>query len=331
MSAAAHSAPGGSSRRLPRWAFAVILLCLLFGPAVAVLVVKGSESGSSGLDAENLRVARLPTGVAVQGQTVWVTSGRDDQVVAIDAAKPSVAPAPHRTGPSPIRIAVGAGSVWTVNAGDGTVTRLTPGARGGAVRREIPIGSDAVDIAVGPDGAWVTNGQAGTVTRLDPISNRVLGKAVRTGNFPSALTADANYVWVVNSGDGTVARIDPRENVVIGRRIPVGRDPRDIATGFGSVWVANRGDGTVTRLSAANGRPQGRPIPVGGAPAALAVTRDAVLVLDTHSGEVTKVDPKTGDHRSVLHVEGFPTSMAVGAGAAWVVDARSGTVTRFMG
>jgi hypothetical protein len=53
-----------------------------------------------------------------------------------------------------------------------------------------------------------------------------------------------------------------------------------------------------------------------------------VLVLDTRRGDVTRVDPRTGQHRRVLHVMGFPTSIAVGAGAAWIVDARSGKVTR---
>jgi DNA-binding beta-propeller fold protein YncE len=328
MSAAAESQPGAGPSWVMRALTALGLLCLVVGPAAVVLLVKHNDGGATGLDTEHLRIARLPTDVAVQGKTVWVASGRDNRIVAIDTTMPSVAPEPRATGPSPIRIAVGAGSVWTANAGNGTVTRLNPLARGKGSRREIPIGADAVDIAVGPTGAWVANGQRGTVTRLDPISNRVLGAPVRTGSFPSALTVDKNYVWVVNSGDGTVARIDPRENVVVGRRVPVGRDPQDIAVGFGSVWVANRGDGTLTRLSAASARPQGEPIRVGGSPGALAVTRSGVLVLDTDNGEVTQVDPKTGSYRRVLRVEGFPTSIAVGPGAAWIVDARSGTVTR---
>ena len=87
--------------------------------------------------------------------------------------------------------------------------------------RRIAIGADAVDVAVSNEGVWVTNGLAGTVTRIDPVSNRVMGPAVRTGSFPAALTIGAGSVWVVNAGDGTVARVDPREDVVLGRRLPV--------------------------------------------------------------------------------------------------------------
>ena len=217
----------------------------------------GARGLAAATDDAALRVARLPTDVAVEGDTVWVASGRDDRIVAIDVAQPEDPPRRHETGSAPLRVAVGAGSVWTANAGDDSVTRLNPLIPGSSGRR-IAIGADAVDVAVGPDGAWVSNGQRGTVMRIDPISNRPLGPPIRTGNFPTALAIGATYLWVVNSGDGTIARVDPREDLVVGRRIPVGRDPQDIAVGFGSVWVANRGDGTVSRIDSATGRPAGR-------------------------------------------------------------------------
>ena len=312
--------------RLPRWAIflaGALMLILLLAPAVAVLLTREPDVLADG---HRLPAGRLPTDVAVQGSTVWVVSGRDNRVVALDAADVERAPETRAAGASPLRLAVGEGSVWTANAGDGTVTRFDPLVPGSG--RRIPIGAAAVDVAVSSEGTWVTNGLAGTVTRIDPVANRVLGAPVRTGSFPAALTVGAGYVWVVNAGDGTVARIDPREDLVIGRRIAVGRDPQDIAVGHGSVWVANRGDGTVTRLSARTGRREGRPIAVGGAPGALAVTRDGVLVLDTRRGDVWMIAPSTGRLSHVSRVSGFPTSLAVGAGSAWIVDARGGTVTR---
>ena len=257
----------------------------------------GTDDGAGGRGrGRRRRSGGLPTDVAVADGTVWVASGRDDGVVAIDAAELSRPPvAPGDRGRAAAHRGRRADSIWTADAGDGTVTRVNPLLPGAAGRR-IRIGADAVDVAVGYDGAWVTNGQRGTVTRIDPVSNRVLGPPIRTGNFPTALAIGANFVWVVNSGDGTVARVDPREGLVIGRRTPVGRDPQDIAVGFDSVWVANRGDGTVTRLSAATAKRQGAPIRVGGAPGALAVTSDGVLVLDTESGNVLELDPGVRAH-----------------------------------
>ena len=207
-------------------------------------------------DDQRLRAGRLPTDVAVEGSTVWVVSGRDNRVVALDARDGERAPT--RTRPARRRCGSPSaeGRSGRRTPATARVTRFDPLVPGSG--RRICVGADAVDVAISPEGAWVTNGLAGTVTRIDPVSNRVLGPPVRTGNFPAALAVGAGYVWVVNAGDGTVARIDPREDIVLGRRMPVGRDPQDIAVGHGSVWVANRGDGTVTPAVGADGTPPGR-------------------------------------------------------------------------
>ena len=201
----------------PRWvvpAAIAALVALLVTPGLIVLA--SDDDGDAAV--QSVRLGGLTTDVAVVGDTVWVVSGRDNSVVAIDAAQPA-ARRRGDTGAAPLRIAAGEHSVWTADAGSNTVTRVNP-LLPGATGHRINVGADAVDVAVDYDGTWVTNGQRGTVTRIDPVSNQLLGPPIRTGNFPTALTVGANLIWVVNSGDGTVARIDPREDVVIGRRTP---------------------------------------------------------------------------------------------------------------
>ena len=106
--------------------------CAVAG-AIAVLVVaarraRGARARSCATTAagrQALRIAALPTDVAVLGDTVWVASGRDDRVVALEGGRADRAER-HATGSAPLRVAVGAGSVWTANAGDDSVTRLNP-------------------------------------------------------------------------------------------------------------------------------------------------------------------------------------------------------------
>ena len=238
-------APALGDRRCRRCGMVVLLLA----PAAAVLLTREPRDRSDGTAPARRPAAhrRRRRGLDRVGRQ----RPRQPRRGARRRATSSRRPRSHAAGSSPLRLAVGQGSVWTANAGDDTVTRFDPLVPGSG--RRIRLGAEAVDVAVSPEGAWVTQrARPGTVTRIDPIANRVLGEPVRTGSFPAALTVGAGFVWVVNAGDGTVARIDPREDVVIGRRLPVGRDPQDIAVGHGSVWVANRGDGTVTRLSAAD-------------------------------------------------------------------------------
>ena len=115
--------PAPPAKHTPRALIAaavLVLILLLVAPAALVLVLR-DDGGST----TPLRIARLPTDVAVLGDTVWVASGRDDRVIALEGGRADRAE-PHPTGSSPLRVAAGAGSVWTANAGDDSVTRLNP-------------------------------------------------------------------------------------------------------------------------------------------------------------------------------------------------------------
>ena len=79
-----------------------MLLLLLLAPAALVLVLRDDGGGAT-----PMRIARLPTDVAVLGDTVWVASGRDDRVIALDGGRAERAEQ-HATGDAPLRVAVGA-------------------------------------------------------------------------------------------------------------------------------------------------------------------------------------------------------------------------------
>src|SRR3954452_11867752 len=134
-----------SSARLPRWAivlFGLGMVALLVAPAIVVLLLREPAVIADG---QRLRAGHQPTDVAVEGSTVWVVSGRDDRVVALDGRDASQDAVAHAAGSSPLRLAVGAGSVWTANAADDSVTRLDPLIPGSG--RRIGIGTTAVDVA----------------------------------------------------------------------------------------------------------------------------------------------------------------------------------------
>ena len=190
-----------------------LLLAVLVGPALVVLALEGG--GDDGAGATPMRIARLPTDVAVLGDTVWVASGRDDRVVALEGGpRGSRRAASDRFGAAAGRGRRGLGvdserrrrqrdalnpRPWLARAADRDRRRRhrRGGRRGRGLGVQRPGGNRDAD---------------------RPVSNRRLGPPIRTGNFPTALALGANYLWVVDSGDGTVARVDPREDLVVGRR-----------------------------------------------------------------------------------------------------------------
>jgi YVTN family beta-propeller protein len=82
-----------------------------------------------------------------------MASLRDDAVVRIDPGSRSVT-ARIPVGPSPAGIALGTGSVWVANSGDGTVTRINPNTD--RVQATIAVGGSPQALTVADGRVWVT-------------------------------------------------------------------------------------------------------------------------------------------------------------------------------
>jgi YVTN family beta-propeller protein len=68
-------------------------------------------------------VGREPTGVAFDGTHVWVVNSRDNTVSQLLQSDGSVV-ATYAVGPAPLGIAFDGASIWVVNSGDGTLSKL---------------------------------------------------------------------------------------------------------------------------------------------------------------------------------------------------------------
>jgi YVTN family beta-propeller protein len=229
-------------------------------------------------------------------------------------------------GGNPDSVAVGAGSVWVTNTGDGTVSRID-GRSGRVQEPSIPVGSKPEGITVGFGTVWVVNSGEDTVATVDIRSNRPSADRIRVGREPRDIEAGEGAVWVTDR-DGTVRRIDPGRRRVTGKPIRVGGVLRGIRVALGAVWVANADDGTVVQIDPATGRQVGSPIPVGARPVGLALSADAVWVGNS-DGTLIEIDVKARQTEGeAIDVGDRPIGVAVGEGAVWAANNGSGTVTR---
>lgn len=229
-------------------------------------------------------------------------------------------------GRNPDSVAIGAGSVWVTNTGDGTVSRID--SRSGRVlARSIPVGRKPEGVAVGFGKVWVADSGGNAVTTIDVRANRRSGDPIRVGREPRDVDAGEGAVWVTDR-DGTVRRIDPATRRLSGGPIRVGGVLRGIKVALGAVWVANADDGTVIQIDPATGRQVGGPIPVGARPVGLGLSSDAVWAGNS-DGTLIEIDVKARQAEGEpVDVGNRPVGVAVGEGAVWVANNGSGTVTR---
>jgi DNA-binding SARP family transcriptional activator/streptogramin lyase len=284
-----------------------------------------------------LVVALLLT-AAITG-IVLTTGGNGSAIVATKNSLAVVDPEKNEVvgvvpiGSTPRGVTVGAGHVWTANAGDGTVTEIDPGDL--HVVQTIGLGAAATDLVEAAGQIWVATGSDDTVIRIDARSGGVLGTIHVPPDFQSSaytIATGSGAVWLGSGGD--IYKIDPTEHTTAGRFHYAG-GINSLAFGGGSVWAASSAE-TVVRMSAATLRSTGE-ASLGVIPTAIAIGAGSIWVAaPAPSGvhaSVWRLDPVTArvtQTTTLGRVVGFPPTLeiAFGEGAVWVASYDVGTITR---
>lgn len=237
-----------------------------------------------------------------------VTSGRVKAVVGV--------------GVDPLLLAVAGGQVWTLDFGEGTLSRIDPETNKATT---VDVGEGA-GMASGGEHIWVA-ANANTLVRLDGVSGKretvlKLGSKrlfrLRDAGF---LTVAAGSIWLTipvlgnNSADQKLWRIDPQTGAVRGRA-PLLANPVSLASDVRYVWVANIDGGKVTRIDVTTNSAKNVDTSIGPA----AVTTGAGSLWVTHYvPEVWRIDPDTTRVQAKIHLDaGTTRGIAFGGGKVWV-------------
>jgi DNA-binding beta-propeller fold protein YncE len=102
------------------------------------------------------------------------------------------------------QIAVGHGSVWTIDVLGSTITRYDPKTMHRIATIPVSGGVDA--IVAGQEELWALSRSLGSLTEIDPATNLV-GHTIQVGETPTVMTAGLGAVWVADR-DGSIRRVD---------------------------------------------------------------------------------------------------------------------------
>jgi DNA-binding beta-propeller fold protein YncE/predicted Ser/Thr protein kinase len=231
---------------------------------------------------------------------------------------------PIAVGSGPLRLAVGAETVWVTSAADGTLSGIDVES-GEIVGRPMTVGSGVAGVAVGESSVWIASPRTASVLRVDPIARRKVG--IPIGGRPGAIVYGGGRVWVADQDGRGVTAINPAGNKVFKRRIAPREAPLRLAVGAGAVWVSSASTGRVQRIDLGTAAADA-PIAVGRGPAGLTVGVGLVWVARSRAGQVARVDPST---RSLfgepIAVGKRPGGIDAGTDTVWVANAADDTVT----
>ena len=163
--------------------------------------------------ATNRLVAEIPvppgSSVCVLGEdgAIWVVSTEKSVVVRVDP-KSNLVTDHVEVGPNPRFTTVGGGSIWTLNQGDGSVSRVDVKTKKLITDIQLGVPGGGGEIAYGEGYVWVTVFEI-PLTQIDPDNNKVVkqwfglgGDAVRVGH---------GSVWLSNIRQENVWRLSPKQ------------------------------------------------------------------------------------------------------------------------
>ena len=97
--------------------------------------------------------------------------------------------------------------MWTLNQGDGSVSRIDPKTNKVVATIEVGVPGGGGEIAVGEGSVWVTAFEF-PLSRIDPSTNTVVQQFAGKGG--DAVRVGLGSVWLSNLEAGNVWRLDPR-------------------------------------------------------------------------------------------------------------------------
>ncbi|MFL5828781.1 MAG: glutaminyl-peptide cyclotransferase [Solirubrobacteraceae bacterium] len=314
---------GARSRRVPRpppgRRGAVPLLLgglILAGAAVAAALSLGGSTSSAPVLAAVDRVGMIdprtgevlasvlvpgaPARLATDGRQLWVGGDKSQTLQRVHPGSPPTVVAAKGF---PSGLAMGAGSLWMVDALRGTLVKANPAYGTIEARKSLPEAArevaipdraafDPWSVAAAAGGVWVSDGSS-RLYRIAPQSAQVT-RAPNLGTPINGLAAAGNALWAISGSAASVLRLDP-------------------ATGR-----------VTARISIVSSPGRASPYPI-----AIAAGAGFVWVLNANSGTVTKIDPSLPGIATTIQIgiDRGPLRLAAGAGAAWVASG-DGTLSR---
>lgn len=141
---------------------------------------------------------------------VWVTGFDANIVTAVEASSGNVL-ASIAVGPKPRFLSAGAGSIWTLNQGDGTVSRVDEKSMKVTATIRAGIPGRGGDICFGEDSVWATVFDV-PLTRIDVKTDKVSRQWIGRGG--DSLRLGHGSVWLTDYHRGLLWRI-PVEQLLV--------------------------------------------------------------------------------------------------------------------
>jgi len=141
------------------------------------------------------------------GGIIWISGVDRNLLTAVDARSGKILES-VLVGQKPRFLTSGSGSIWTINQGDGTVSRVDEQSRKLIATIRVGIPGTGGDIGYGADSVWLTVFDV-PLTRIDAATNKVVRQWIGKGG--DSLRVGFDSLWITDYKKGLVSRIPTQQ------------------------------------------------------------------------------------------------------------------------
>ncbi len=185
---------------------------------------------------------KTPTGLAFDGQHLWVGDLDSAKLFEIDPATGEVLASLEAPGYQPLGLAWDGAQLWVIDALDKTAYALNPAT--GITQRALPLDTaDAKGMSWDGTALWTVDAHDGVVTRLD-IDDGTTFKSfpcprANAGGDELGLAFDGKYLWVSDRRSNKIYRVDSGTGAVLDDFASPGPYPADLAWDGQHLWCVD--------------------------------------------------------------------------------------------
>ena len=197
-----------------------------------------------------------PSGIAVDGDTVWVAGLTDSTLYEIPKGATEATAHPIDAAQAPFGIAASGSDLWVADREGDSVIRFDP--ENDEVLERIDVGDNPKGVAVAGNVVYVANTDSGTVSMIGIESNEEIdGSPIKVNGQPRAIDVLGDHVWVSN-GDEASKDLNAKQGWVtainysthaVDKTLNVGGSPEGLGVGNDQVWVATGPEGKARAIT----------------------------------------------------------------------------------
>jgi hypothetical protein len=188
--------------------------------------------------AKGFPVGDYPTGLASDGEHIWLADRDRGFIYAIDPASGAMVDSVTCPAFSPLGLAYGDGCLWVSGYYEEAIYKLDMSTRKVVDAISAP-GDVTIGLAWHGGYLWACNASAREIVKLDPLDGTTMQTIKAPSRYSGGLAYDGKYLWVSDRRNDKIYSVVPERGLVVLALDAPGPYPRGLAWGEEKLWVVD--------------------------------------------------------------------------------------------